>query len=283
MRPRPAALAPQRRSRPRRRRARPHRAIRLLLGLTQPPQPEAALFEITLEAVDLSHRSMAAFVQEVQARERAPGSIVHQSLFTLNPQALGAATFPPGSRFHTRLQTHFANAGAAPVTSAWHTGMHCPRDNDLPPARVRAGRRGPAAAHQTVHQCNRLERDEGRAQYSLKRAGRACKVNAPAATMPAMMENLLTWSAPYGGATLLLLIVLAIASYGLLLHYKARLTESQLRRSIRLAALVALPLSFIAMEMGSHNWGIAVLSFVWCIVVGITCKNEITRRIASTR
>jgi len=98
-----------------------------------------------------------------------------------------------------------------------------------------------------------------------------------------MMESLITWSAPYGGATLLLLTVLAIASYGLLLFYKIRLTESQLRRSIRLAALVALPLSFIAMEMGSENWGIAVLSFVWCIVVGITCKNEITRRVTSTR
>lgn len=101
--------------------------------------------------------------------------------------------------------------------------------------------------------------------------------------MAAMMENLLTWSAPYGGAALLLLILLAIASYGALLFYKIRLTESQLRRSIRLAALVALPLSFIAMEMGSQNWGIAVLSFVWCIVVGITCKNEITRRTAGTR
>lgn len=93
-----------------------------------------------------------------------------------------------------------------------------------------------------------------------------------------MMENLLTWSAPYGGETLLLLTLLAIASYGLLLFYKARLSQAQLRRSIRLAALIALPLSFIAMEMGSNNIGIAVLSFVWCIVVGITCKNEITRR-----
>ena len=98
-----------------------------------------------------------------------------------------------------------------------------------------------------------------------------------------MMENLLTWSAPYGGETFLLLTLLALASYGLLLFYKARLSETQLRRSIRLAALIALPLSFIAMEMGSQNWGIAVLSFVWCIVVGITCKNEITRRIASPR
>lgn len=94
-----------------------------------------------------------------------------------------------------------------------------------------------------------------------------------------MIENLRTWSAPYGGETFLLLTLLAIASYGLLLFYKARLSESQLRRCIRLAALIALPLSFIAMEMGANNWGIAVLSFVWCIVVGITCKNEMNRRL----
>ncbi len=94
-----------------------------------------------------------------------------------------------------------------------------------------------------------------------------------------MIENLRTWSAPYGGETFLLLTLLAIASYGLLLFYKARLSESQLRRCIRLAALIALPLSFIAMEMGANNWGIAVLSFIWCIVVGITCKNEMTRRL----
>lgn len=92
------------------------------------------------------------------------------------------------------------------------------------------------------------------------------------------MQSLRTWSAPYGGETFLLLTLLAIASYGFLLFYKARLSESQLRRCIRLGALVALPLSFIAMEMGSGNWGIAVLSFVWCIVLGVTCKNEITRR-----
>ena len=94
-----------------------------------------------------------------------------------------------------------------------------------------------------------------------------------------MIENLRTWSAPYGGETFLLLTLLAIASYGLLIFYKARLSESQLRRCIRLAALIALPLSFIAMEMGANNWGIAVLSFIWCIVVGITCKNEMTRRL----
>lgn len=126
--------------------------IRLQLGVTQPPPPKAALFEITFEATDLSHRSMAEVVAQVQARERAPGSAVHQSLFTMNPQALGAATFPPGSRLHTRLQTHFANAGAAPVTSAWHTSMRCARDNDLPrPASVLAATGQPLRVKQSIN------------------------------------------------------------------------------------------------------------------------------------
>lgn len=96
--------------------------------------------------------------------------------------------------------------------------------------------------------------------------------------MAAMMQTLSTWSAPYGGHTFLLLALLAIASYGLLLFYRARLSQAQLRRSIRLAALIALPLSFVAMEMDSNNWGIAMLSFAWCIVIGISCRNEINRR-----
>ena len=96
--------------------------------------------------------------------------------------------------------------------------------------------------------------------------------------MARMMESLRTWSAPYGGETFLLLALLACASYALLLFYKARLSNSQLRRCIRLAALIALPLSFMAMEMDRDNWAIAGLSFVWCIVLGITCKNEITNR-----
>jgi cytochrome bd-type quinol oxidase subunit 1 len=96
--------------------------------------------------------------------------------------------------------------------------------------------------------------------------------------MARMMDSLRIWSAPYGGETFLLLALLALASYGLLLLYKARLSDSQLRRCIRLAALIALPLSFVAMEMGRDNWAIAGLSFIWCIVLGVTCKNEITNR-----
>ena len=46
-----------------------------------------------------------------------------------------------------------------------------------------------------------------------------------------------------------------------------------------LAALVALPFSVLAMETGGgQNLGIAILSLVWCVIIGITCKNEMTRR-----
>lgn len=95
-----------------------------------------------------------------------------------------------------------------------------------------------------------------------------------------MFDALLAWSAPYGGASFLYLSLLALLSYAALLRFKARLTPYQLRRGIRLAALIALPISFLSMEMGEHNLGIAVLALVWCVVVGITCKNEINRRTA---
>jgi len=126
--------------------------IRLLLGVTQPPPPRAALFEIQVEVTDLSHRSMAAFVQEVQARERAPGSIVHQSLFTLDPQALGAATFPAGARFFAQWQTHFFNADAASGVSPWHSSVRCPRGNDLPrPASALAAAGRPLRLKQSIN------------------------------------------------------------------------------------------------------------------------------------
>ena len=98
-----------------------------------------------------------------------------------------------------------------------------------------------------------------------------------------MLESLRLWAAPYGGDAFLVLTVMAVLSYGALLHFKARLPVATLRRFIRLAALIALPFSVLAMEMptpageGSHL-GLAVLAIVWCVVVGITCKNEITRQ-----
>ncbi|MCD2512879.1 hypothetical protein [Comamonas endophytica] len=126
--------------------------LRLLLGMTQPPEPLAALFEITLEITDISHRPMADFVREVQAREREPDSLVHQSLFTLDPQALGVATFPAGSRFHVQLQTHFAKAGVEQSAAEFHAALRCPRGNDLPrPASALAAFGKPLRMKQSIN------------------------------------------------------------------------------------------------------------------------------------
>ena len=94
-----------------------------------------------------------------------------------------------------------------------------------------------------------------------------------------MLESLRTWAAPYGGDAFLDLTVLAVASYAALMYFKERVPTARLRRFIRLAALVALPFSVLAMETGGgQNLGIAILSLVWCVIIGITCKNEMSRR-----
>lgn len=93
-----------------------------------------------------------------------------------------------------------------------------------------------------------------------------------------MLEPLRTWAAPYGGDALIYLTVLAIASLVALFALKARLDTALLRRFIRLSALIALPLTLVSVEMGDNHWGIAAVALVWCITVGITSKNEITRR-----
>jgi len=94
----------------------------------------------------------------------------------------------------------------------------------------------------------------------------------------AMLESLRTWAVPYGGDSFLYLTVLAVASYLALLRFKERLPTARLRRFIRLAALIALPFSVLALEMEGHNLGTAVLALVWCVVIGITCKTEMDRR-----
>ncbi len=94
-----------------------------------------------------------------------------------------------------------------------------------------------------------------------------------------MLESLRTWAVPYGGDAFLYLSFLAVASYLALLRFKERVPTPRLRRFIRLAALVALPFSVLALETdGGQNLGIAVLALVWCVVIGITCKNEMSRR-----
>jgi hypothetical protein len=51
-----------------------------------------------------------------------------------------------------------------------------------------------------------------------------------------------------------------------------------LRRVIRLSALVALPLSWLAIQQGENHLAAAILPLVWCVVLGITCAREMGRR-----
>lgn len=93
-----------------------------------------------------------------------------------------------------------------------------------------------------------------------------------------MFESLNTWAAPYGGSAFLYLTVLAVASLIALLVLKARWSTFALKRSIRLGALIALPLTFISMEMGEQHWGVAVVAIVWAVLVAIICQNEVAQR-----
>lgn len=99
-------------------------------GQSASTQPKVALFELTLREQDISNRSMADFVRELQANEQAFGSVVH-SLFTLNPKALGAATFPNGSRFYVQWQTHFTPAGFDDGMNGFSGSNSCLSENDL--------------------------------------------------------------------------------------------------------------------------------------------------------
>ena len=93
-----------------------------------------------------------------------------------------------------------------------------------------------------------------------------------------MFESLRTWATPYGGDAFLYIAFLAIVSFIALLVMKARLSTFTLHRMIRLGALIALPLTFVAMEMGDNNWGVAVVAIVWAVLVAITSKSEINQR-----
>lgn len=99
-------------------------------GKVDASTPRVALFELTFKEVDLSHRSMKDFVRELQANEREFGSVTH-SLFTLNPKALGTATFPTGSRFYVQWQTHFTKAGSAETMAGFNGTYSCSSENDL--------------------------------------------------------------------------------------------------------------------------------------------------------
>lgn len=93
-----------------------------------------------------------------------------------------------------------------------------------------------------------------------------------------MLESLRTWATPYGGDAFLYITFLAVASWIALLVMKQRLSTFTLKRMIRLGALIALPLSFVSMEMGDNNWGVAVVAMVWAVLVAITCQNEASQR-----
>lgn len=93
-----------------------------------------------------------------------------------------------------------------------------------------------------------------------------------------MFESLHTWAAPYGGSSFLYISFLAIASLIALLALRPRLSTFTLKRCIRLGALIALPLSFISMEMGAQHWAIAVVAIVWAVIVAIVCQNAVAQR-----
>ena len=90
-----------------------------------------------------------------------------------------------------------------------------------------------------------------------------------------MLENLRTLAQPYGGDLFLLLIALAVISLAALLGIRKRLPIDQLRRVIRVAALVALLGSVFAMQAGQAYYAMAGLLLVWGVAVGIIFGKEI--------
>lgn len=93
-----------------------------------------------------------------------------------------------------------------------------------------------------------------------------------------MLESLNTWAAPYGGMAFLYITFLAVASLIALVVMKSRLSTFTLKRFIRLGALIALPLTVVAMELGENNWGMAVVAIIWAVIVAIICQNETSKR-----
>lgn len=93
-----------------------------------------------------------------------------------------------------------------------------------------------------------------------------------------MLESLYTLVAPYGGPLFLWLTVLAVVSLGALWHFKNQMQGAQLRRMMRVAALVALAGSWVAMQQGERYLATALMVLLWGILVGITCAREIARK-----
>ncbi|WP_087866181.1 hypothetical protein [Comamonas thiooxydans] len=93
-----------------------------------------------------------------------------------------------------------------------------------------------------------------------------------------MLENLRTSVQPYGGDLFLLLIALAVISLAVLFNLKGRLPVDQLRRVIRMAALIALLGSVFAMQAGSSYYAMAAVLLGWGVLVGIVFGREIGRK-----
>ena len=90
-----------------------------------------------------------------------------------------------------------------------------------------------------------------------------------------MLENLRTLAQPYGGDLFLVLIALAVISLAVLMRVKKRLPADQLRRVIRMAALVALLGSVFAMQAGNTYYAIAAVLLIWGVLVAIAFGREI--------
>ena len=84
-----------------------------------------------------------------------------------------------------------------------------------------------------------------------------------------MLENLRSFAQPYGGDLFLLLIALAVISLAVLLGLRKRLPITQLRRVIRVAALVALLGSVFAMQAGSAYYAMAAVLLIWGVLVAV--------------
>ena len=93
-----------------------------------------------------------------------------------------------------------------------------------------------------------------------------------------MLDSMTQFAAPYGGAPFLAFTALAVVSLGFLWHLRSKLDGTQLRRIMRVAALVALAGSWVAMQQGEQYLATALLVLLWGILVGVTCAREIARR-----
>lgn len=94
-----------------------------------------------------------------------------------------------------------------------------------------------------------------------------------------MLENLRTSVQPYGGDLFLLLIALAVVSFVVLFQLKNRFPIGQLRRMIRMAALVALLGSVFAMQAGRNYYAMAGVLLVWGVLVAVVFAREIGRKL----